>query len=205
MTREFEEQAKATAVLMEEKAKATAVLVEEQAKATAVLVEEQMNVVRLVEQINAKAVLHEEQIKSMRLQLLRVQGVLNARGIFEFIIVQAGYELKPTKSSKRLDVTTTCKMIGEMIHTKQPPENSLHFTKAIYDIAVECGCKGTKDLSSLYKSLSHEIHGYPWYESSVYIFADELGKRDACILKKMCEFLHVEGELIQKASLKESK
>ena len=131
------------------------------------------------------------------IDILKVKGLLNARSIFELCIRRAGWELKCTKG---LVVTTTCNKIGELIEKNKIPDNDLYFTKLVYEAAVECGCKGKNELSTMYASLSREIHGYPWYETAVRIYADELSSREACIITKMCDRLYLETELIRTPS-----
>jgi hypothetical protein len=140
----------------------------------------------------------EKDLEYKEIELLRSRGLFTGRGIFEFYLTQAGFELKSPNATKGLDITSTCNKIDEILECK--PEQKVSFslknyTSKIYEIAFNCkvstGIEGDKILSKLYRKLSNSVHGHPWYGNSVMIYSKDLNPIDSCLLVTLCEKMNL--------------
>ena len=135
------------------------------------------------------------------IELLRTKGLLTSRGIFEFFLIRAGFELKAEQAKKGLDVTSACSRIDEIIdkNISTSEEYMGYYTKKVYQVALKCrsldNYPGKNVLTKLFSKLSNSIHGYSWNGQSVLIYTRDLEPNDRCILASMCEEIGINSQL----------
>ena len=120
----------------------------------------------------------DDRIKEKDREIMAGQGRLTSRGIMEAFLGKLLIEMKVLRLVKVTEKEITTNIITLLIQKEK------HFptTSKCYKLlqAVKsCEC----NLQSLYLSLSHSIHGYPWYGSSVKIFSKALKEEETCLLK----------------------
>ena len=124
---------------------------------------------------------------------MRAKGLFTSRGIFEYYLNQAGFELKSPTATKGLNVTAACQKIDAFLQDDRIPDKSLYYTCMVFNLAKNC-CpppfKFTESslfLTKLYGKLCNSVHGHPWHGPSVLIYSGELDQWDSCILTSMCK------------------
>ena len=148
-----------------------------------------------VERVLKEAAIKEKEllVTGLTKDLLQAKGLFTSRGIFEYILKLCWYELYPSdstgKSSKKFNASAAANTIVGLLSLERP---TTPYLQIMYDVAKECKC--TK-LSELYGVLSFEIHGYAWDTQSIVIYGDSLDPVFSCVLKKLCEEMHMQYTL----------
>ena len=152
-------------------------------------------VLKEVERVLKEAAIKEKEllVTGLTKDLLQAKGLFTSRGIFEYILKLCWYELYPSdstgKSSKKFNASAAANTIVGLLSLERP---TTPYLQIMYDVAKECKC--TK-LSELYGVLSSEIHGYAWDTQSIVIYGDSLDPVFSCVLKKLCEEMHMQYTL----------
>ena len=125
---------------------------------------------KLVEEKNIR-------LKEKEVQILGAKGLLTSRGIFERKLSFCLDELKRLGLAKENQSDNITGIIVKMMKEKY----NLPVASKCYELiheASKCEC----DLKTLYGTLSHSIHGNPWYGPSVKIHMKELKPQESCLM-----------------------
>ena len=116
-------------------------------------------------------------LKEKEAQILGAKGLLTSRGIFERKLSFCLDELKRLGLANKNQSDNITGIIVKMMKEK----NKLPVASKCYELiheASKCEC----DLKTLYGTLSHSIHGNPWYGPSVKIHMTELKPQESCLM-----------------------
>ena len=124
----------------------------------------------------------DELIRNLQHQLLMSRGLLTARGIFEQQLMKCFVEMKRHKlcsTTMKFNASGVIKIILECEATLPKGGPSARLAKK----AAEC----KSDLSTLYSTLSREIHGAPWSGPGIKVHLSQLRKEEQCIIQYLAD------------------
>ena len=133
-------------------------------------------------------------IRNLQQQLLMSRGLLTARGIYEQQLLKCLVEMKRLKlcsSNMNFNATGVIMKIVELQANLPKGGPSARLAKK----AAECKC----DLTTLFSTLSKEIHGAPWSGPGIKVHMTQLKKEDQCLIQYLADDLGL--ELVEKNEL----
>ena len=126
-------------------------------------------------------------IRNLQQQLLMSRGLLTARGIYEQQLLKCLVEMKRLKlysSNMNFNATGVIMKIVELQANLPKGGPSARLAKK----AAECKC----DLTTLFSTLSKEIHGAPWSGPGIKVHLTQLRKEDQCLIQYLADDLGLE-------------
>jgi len=129
----------------------------------------------------------DELIRNLQQQLLMSRGLLTARGIYEQQLLKCLVEMKRLKlcsSNMNFNATGVIMKIVELQANLPKGGPSARLAKK----AAECKC----DLTTLFSTLSKEIHGAPWSGPGIKVHLTQLRKEDQCLIQYLADDLGLE-------------
>ena len=129
----------------------------------------------------------DELIRNLQQHLLMSRGLLTARGIYEQQLLKCLVEMKRLKlcsSNMNFNATGVIMKIVELQANLPKGGPSARLAKK----AAECKC----DLTTLFSTLSKEIHGAPWSGPGIKVHLSQLRKEDQCLIHYLADDLGLE-------------
>lgn len=126
-----------------------------------------------------------ERIIFLDVEKLRARGAMTARGILEQALSYAHKEIWPASTfpKAKFNCSDTIEKIGQMVEDNNTP--NLPDTLILYNIFKECNLSTSQKARELYNTLSKDIHGSPWFESSISIVKERLSPDEFCAVSRI--------------------
>jgi hypothetical protein len=132
-----------------------------------------------------------ESLMKSEIRLCQIDGLMNIRGIFEFLLTICVAE---NSSMKR--IKTVADKIEFIKGLKYIPEEAA-YTKELLAASSE----NKLCLHKYYKTLSHKIHGLPWEENSLRLYITSMCENERLLSTRIANLLEIKVKEVEESKL----